>query len=183
MCIAPVVRHLYFLILSKVFFCDKIKTATEGRRVQLGHPFSHKLGECAISFFVTKKLEKKLKGDFPQCLDGAPLLLPSSGNQLRSGIDKWLDKQRIHPRMIAEFDDSALMKAFGQEGAGIFIAPSAIEAEVEWQYQVMAIGRVDEVKEHFYAISVERRVMHPVAATVVEAARESLFADESSWDE
>jgi LysR family transcriptional activator of nhaA len=80
--------------------------------------------------------------------------------------------------MIAEFDDSALMKAFGQEGAGIFIAPAAIEAEVEWQYQAAAIGRVDEVKEHFYAISVERRVLHTVVSTVVEAARESLFADE-----
>ena len=126
---------------------------------------------------------KKLKGDFPRCLDGAPLLFPSSGNQLRYGIDQWLDKHHIHPRMIAEFDDSALMKAFGQDGAGIFIAPAAIEAEVEWQYQVTAIGWVDEVKEHFYAISVERRVLHPVVSIVLEAARESLFADESSWDE
>jgi LysR family transcriptional activator of nhaA len=139
--------------------------------------FSHKLGECAVSFFATRNLEKKLKGHFPRCLDGAPLLLPSSGNQLRSGIDKWLDKQRIHPRVVAEFDDSALMKAFGQEGAGIFIAPAAIEAEVEWQYQVTAIGRIDEVKEHFYAISVERRVLHPVVSIVLETARESLFAD------
>jgi LysR family transcriptional activator of nhaA len=80
--------------------------------------------------------------------------------------------------MIAEFDDSALMKVFGQEGAGIFIAPAAIEVEVEWQYQVTAIGRVDEVQEHFYAISVERRVTHPVVSAVVEAARASLFAEE-----
>jgi len=140
--------------------------------------FSHKLGECAVSFFATEKLEKKLKGDFPRCLDGAPLLLPSSGIQLRSVIDQWLDKHRLHPRVIAEFDDSALMKAFGQEGAGIFIAPAAIEAEVEWQYQVTAIGRVDEVKERFYAISVERRILHPVVSVVMEAARETLFADE-----
>jgi LysR family transcriptional activator of nhaA len=140
--------------------------------------FSHKLGECAISFFATKKLEKKLKGDFPRCLDGAPLLLPGGGSQLRSSIDQWLEKQRIHPRMIAEFDDSALMKVFGQDGAGVFIAPAAIEAEVEWQYQVTAIGRVDEVKEHFYAISVERRVLHPVVTVLLNTARESLFADE-----
>ena len=140
--------------------------------------FSHKLGECAVSFFAAEKLEKQLKGDFPRCLDGAPLLLPSSGTQLRSGIDQWLDKNRIHPRMIAEFDDSALMKAFGQEGAGIFIAPAAIEEEVEWQYQATAIGHVNEVKERFYAISVERRVTHPVVSTLLEAARETLFADE-----
>ena len=140
--------------------------------------FSHKLGECAVSFFATAKLKKKLKGDFPRSLDGAPILLPSSGSQLRSGIDQWLDKHRIHPRMIAEFDDSALMKAFGQEGAGIFIAPAAIKAEVEWQYQVIEIGRVDEVKERFYAISIERRVLHPVVSIVVDAARKMLFADE-----
>ena len=84
----------------------------------------------ACHTFATQKMEKKLKGEFPLCLDGAPILLPSSGSQLRSGIDQWLDKHRIHPRMIAEFDDSALMKAFGQGGAGIFIAPAAIKAEV-----------------------------------------------------
>ncbi len=75
--------------------------------------FSHKLGECTVSFFATEKLGKKLKGGFPHCLDGASLLLPSSGNQLRSGIEQWLSKHRLHPRLIAEFDDSALMKAFG----------------------------------------------------------------------
>ena len=104
--------------------------------------------------------------------------MPSSGNQLRSGIDQWLDKHRVHPRMIAEFDDSALMKAFGREGVGIFIAPTAIEAEVALQYQATAIGRVEEVKEHFYAISVERRVTHPVVSIILETARESLFSDQ-----
>jgi len=140
--------------------------------------FSHKLGECAVSFFASEKLEKQLQGDFPRCLDGAPLLLPSSGNQLRSAIDQWLDKHRLHPRVIAEFDDSALMKAFGQEGSGIFIAPAVIEAEVEWQHEVTAIGRVDEIKEHFYAISVERRILHPVVSAVMRAARATLFASE-----
>ena len=139
--------------------------------------YSHKLGECALSFFATEQLQKTLKGDFPICLNGAPILLPSIGNQLRSGIDQWLEKHRIHPRIIAEFDDSALMKAFGQEGAGIFIAPAAIEAEVEWQYQVTAIGRVKEVKEKFYAISIERRILHPVVSEVMETARKSLFID------
>lgn len=139
--------------------------------------FSHKLGECAVSFFATEKLKKNLKGDFPQCLDRAPLLLPSSDNQLRSGIDQWLDKHRIYPRVVAEFDDSALMKVFGQEDAGIFIAPAAIEAEVTTQYRATCIGRVNEVKERFYAISVERRVSHPVVATIMETARESLFSE------
>lgn len=137
--------------------------------------FSHKLGECSVSFFASGQLHKTLKDDFPECLNGAPILLPSTGNQLRTGIDQWLDKNHLHPRMVAEFDDSALMKVFGQEGAGIFIAPSVIETEVEKQYQVTAIGKVDEVQEHFYAISVERRVTHPVISAVMSAARESLF--------
>ncbi len=140
--------------------------------------FSHKLGECAISFFCTEKLAKDLSGDFPYCLNGAPILLPGNGTQLRAGIDQYLDKLRIHPRMVAEFDDSALMKAFGKEGAGIFIAPAVLETEVELQYQVTTIGRIDEVKEHFYAITAERRVKHPVVSAVMEATRESLFANE-----
>ena len=139
--------------------------------------FSHKLGQCGVSFFADKKLNKNLDGKFPQCLDRAPLLLPSTDNQLRSGLDRWLDKLRVHPRVVAEFDDSALMKAFGQEGAGIFIAPSAIEEEVEAQYRVACIGRTDEVQEIFYAISVERRVTHPVVTTIMETARESLFSE------
>lgn len=140
--------------------------------------FSHKLGECAVSFFATKELKKKLIGKFPQCLDGVPILLPSSGTHLRSGLNQWFDKHRIHPRVIAEFDDSALMKVFGQEGAGIFIAPAAIKVEVENQYKVIGIGQTNEVKEHFYAISTERYVSHPVIATVVEHAHESLFSSE-----
>ncbi len=140
--------------------------------------FSHKIGECAVSFFATRELERRLQGDFPGCLDGAPLLLPGKGTHLRSGIDRWLDKQRLHPRIVAEFDDSALMKAFGQAGAGVFIAPAAIEAEVEKQFRVTAIGRTDEVRERFYAISVERKVTHPVVAAVMTNAAESLFAAE-----
>lgn len=139
--------------------------------------FSHKLGDSAVSFFAAEGLHKNLKGDFPGCLHGEPLLFPSRGNQLRSALDLWLDKHRILPRRVAEFEDSALMKAFGQEGAGMFIAPTTMEAEVEQQYEVKAIGRVDEIKEHFYAISVERQVRHPVVSAVVKSAREALFAE------
>ncbi len=139
--------------------------------------FSHKLGESAVGFFATEGLSRQLRGTFPRCLDGAPLLLPSRGNQLRAGIDQWLERTRIHPQLIAEFDDSALMKVFGQEGIGIFIAPAAIETEVARQFQVKSIGRIDEVKEHFYAISIERRVTHPVVSELLKSARESLFAE------
>ena len=140
--------------------------------------FSHRLGESSVSFFASKSLRTTLSGRFPRCLDGAPLLFPSAGNQLRIALDLWLDKVRIRPRRIAEFEDSALMKAFGKEGAGVFIAPTAMAKEVEQQYKVKAIGTVDDVKEQFFAISAERQVKHPVVATVVRKARETLFAGE-----
>ena len=138
--------------------------------------YSHKLGVCAVSFFATPKLAATLQGPFPQCLDGAPILLPGMGTQLRSVIDQWLDRNRIHPQMVAEFDDSALMKAFGKQGAGVFTAPSAIEDEVARQYQVEKIGQVDEITEEFYAISIERRILHPVVSYLMENARETLFS-------
>jgi len=140
--------------------------------------FSHKLGECSVSFFATEQLQKKLTGDFPNNLNGAPILLPSRGNQLRADIDQWLDKNRIHPRIVGEFDDSALMKAFGQEGAGIFLAPSAIENEVMHQYNVKSVGQSHEVKESFYAISVERKIINPIVSAVMESANNSLFSKE-----
>ncbi len=138
--------------------------------------FNHKLGECAISFFASEKIRKELKGDFPACLEGAPLLMPTSVHQLRGAIDNWLDKSRIHPNIIAEFDDSALMKAFGQQSAGVFVAPKVIKDEIERQYKSKEIGCVDEIKEVFYAISVERKITHPVVSHLLESARNILFS-------
>jgi LysR family transcriptional activator of nhaA len=139
--------------------------------------YSHRLGESGVTFLASQLIAEQLKGNFPACLNGAPLLLPSSEHQLRSSIDQWLNKHRIQPRIVAEFDDSALMKAFGKEGAGIFIVPSAIKNEVVDQYQVMVIGDASEVKESFFAISIERKVMHPVSAEILERAREQLFSE------
>jgi len=137
--------------------------------------FSHKLGECSVSFFAKEWLIDRFKGPFPHCLNGAPLLLPTSGNQLRADIDQWINKMRVRPKVVAEFDDSALMKSFGQEGVGFFIAPTVIRNEVEEQYKVKAIGQVGEIKESFYAISVERRISNPIASTVIKCASNLLF--------
>lgn len=138
--------------------------------------FSHKLGECSVSFFATKSLIDQFNRPFPQCLNGAPILLPSLGNQLRADLDQWLSKSRIHPKIVAEFDDSALMKSFGQEGVGIFVAPTVISNEVEEHFKVTAIGQVEEIKESFYAISVERRVSNAITSAVIKAANSTLFS-------
>jgi LysR family transcriptional regulator, transcriptional activator of nhaA len=139
--------------------------------------FNHQLGECGISFFAIPELADRLRKGFPQSLNGEPLLLPGEMTVTQSRLLKWLDRLHIHPRIVGEFDDSALMKAFGQAGTGIFIAPSPIALEVEKQYGVVVIGKTDEVREQFYAISVERKISHPAVVAITETAREWLFRD------
>jgi len=139
--------------------------------------FNHPLGDCGISFFAIPRLARKLGKGFPRSLSGAPLLLPGEMTVLRNRLVQWFDRLHIHPRIVGEFDDSALMKAFGQTGAGVFIAPTPIAKEVEKQYGVIVIGQTDEVREQFYAISVERKISHPAVAAITETAREWLFQD------
>ena len=145
--------------------------------------FSHSLGECAVSFFASENLAHQLSGTFPDCLNNAPLLLPSKGNQLRTAIDMWLLKHRITPNIAAEFDDSALLKTFGQEGVGIFIAPTAIEEEVKVQFKVNVIGKTDEIKEAFFAISIEKRISNPIVSTVIESASNTLFSGLNKYEQ
>lgn len=139
--------------------------------------YSHKLGECGITFFATPKLAALYANGFPHSLQGAPMLVPGENTIVRGRLMRWFGERQIQPRIVGEFDDSALMKAFGQSGIGIFIAPSVIADEVRRQYGVEAIGRIDEVTERFYAISVERRLTHPAVVAVTEAARQELFAN------
>ena len=136
--------------------------------------FSHKLGECSVSFFAKQSLIDRFYGAFPSCLNGMPILLPSMGNQLRADLDQWMSKMRIHPKIVAEFDDSALMKSFGQEGVGVFIAPTVLKEEVEKQYKVRLIGEVSKIKESFYAITVERRISNVITSAVINSANKIL---------
>jgi LysR family transcriptional activator of nhaA len=139
--------------------------------------FSHLLGESSLSFFASKPLARTLKGEFPSCLEGAPMLLPGKDAAVQPHLVQWLEKQRINPRYIGEFDDGALLKAFGQVGVGIFAAPTAIAREVCQQYRVVVIGKASEVTEQFYAISIERRLTHPAVKAISSAARNELFID------
>ena len=137
--------------------------------------FNHLLGECGLTFFATSRLAKEFLGDFPQRLNGAPLLLPGDDVAVRPKLIRWFDQNRIRPRIAGEFDDGALMAAFGQAGAGIFSAPSAIAEQIREQYGVEIIGATGEITESFYAISVERRLSHPAVVAISEAARQELF--------
>ncbi len=137
--------------------------------------YSQKLGECGISFFATSELAQRYGKDFPRGLHGAPLLIPGQETVVRSRLQRWFAEQQIQPRIVGEFDDSALMQAFGQSGSGIFIGPSVIADEVRRQYGVELIGQTDAVTESFYAISVERKVKHPGIVAITEGARRELF--------
>jgi LysR family transcriptional activator of nhaA len=137
--------------------------------------YSQKLGECGISFFATAELAARYGQDFPRNLHGAPLLIPGPETVVRSRLQRWFAEQQIQPQIVGEFDDSALMQAFGQSGSGIFIGPSVIADEVKRQYGVEVIGQTDAVSESFYAISVERKVKHPGIVAITEGARRELF--------
>lgn len=138
--------------------------------------YNHLLGGCPVMVFGVPQLAKTFRRDFPARLDGAPFLLPMEGSSLRRSLEQWFDGQGIRPRVVGEFKDSALMMTFGQAGAGLFAAPSAIEQEIRRNYRVVTIGRIDSIGERFYAISVERRLKHPAVVAISEAARERLFA-------
>lgn len=138
--------------------------------------YSHLLGETSVGFFGTDALAASHRRAFPRSLDGAPVLLPVETSSLRRGLDHWFEAEGVRPRVVGEVEDSALLKVLGQAGLGLFPAPLAIEAEIRGQYGVKLVGRVDAVKERFYALSVERRIKHPAVLALSEAARARLFS-------
>jgi LysR family transcriptional activator of nhaA len=136
--------------------------------------FNHLLGETGMTFFAAPRVAAAHLRRFPRSLDGAPLLLPRETTPVRAALERWFEEVGVRPRIVGEFDDTALLKVFGQSGAGVFPVPSAIEAEVRRQYGVRVIGRIDEVRERFYAITLERRLTHPAVVAIREAAHETL---------
>ncbi|MRG92892.1 transcriptional activator NhaR [Polyangium spumosum] len=137
--------------------------------------YSHLLGECGVSFLAAPSVSLDPRRPFPACLDGAPFLLPAEGTMLRRSLEQWFESERIRPRVVGEFDDSALIKVFGQAGAGVVVAPSVIEKEVEGQYDLRIVGSTDAVKERFYAITGERKIKNPATNAVASVARKQIF--------
>jgi LysR family transcriptional activator of nhaA len=137
--------------------------------------YSHPLGESGISFFATEGEAAGYRERFPASLDGAPLLMPSGSSALRRSLELWFDRVGVNPKIVAEFEDRALMKTFGEAGVGIFTSPTAVERDVLEKYGVEAIGRTEDIKERFYAISAERRIKHPAVSAITRAARTTLF--------
>lgn len=135
--------------------------------------FNHQLTKSGFSFFATKQLASTCRKGFPLSLSGQPFLYQSKKSAVRSLLSAWLEKNDVAPKIIAEFDDSALMKSFGQAGYGIFAGPSIIEEAIVSQYNVNIIGRTKEFEEHYYAISPERRLKHPAVLEITNSLQHS----------
>lgn len=134
--------------------------------------YSHPLGECGIAFLAARAIGNTLGTGFPGNLHGMPLLIPGEDSALRVPLLRWLERKDVQPNVVGEFDDSALMSAFGQAGAGVFPVPLTTVRDVMAQYDVIEVGRTQEIRERFFAISVERRLSHPAVLAVSEAARQ-----------
>ena len=137
--------------------------------------YNHLMGESTITLFAAPALADRHRGELPESLNGAPFLLPATNTAIRRSLDAWLEERDLSPVIVAEFEDSALLKVFGQAGRGIFPAPTVVQHEVCKQYGVRALTELDQVREQFFAVSPERRVKHPAVMHILEHAKEELF--------
>lgn len=137
--------------------------------------YNHLLGECSVSFMGTAKLATAFRSGFPRSLDGAPFLLPGENSVSRRSLEQWFEAEGIQPLVRGEFADSSVLKVFGSTGMGIFTIPTVVEEEVQRQYRVRLVGRVQSIRERFYAISTERRLKHPAVVAITNVARQKLF--------
>jgi LysR family transcriptional activator of nhaA len=138
--------------------------------------YNHLLGECGMTFFATPELSRKYCGRFPKALHGAPVLLPADNTNVRRALDQWFDSQQIRPAMVGQFEDFALLRHFGEAGAGIFAVPSVLEKQFRKEGKLRLVGRAGAVVNRFYAISVERKLKHPAVVAICETARHELFS-------
>jgi len=163
--LAEIMLHGMDMVLS-----DVPATLAAGTRV-----FNHLLGECGVAVFGAPSLATYYIDDFPRSLNGAPLLLPTTNTALRRSLDQWFDMEDICPDIKAEIEDSALLKTFAAAETGLFVAPTAVAGEIQRQYGVQIVGRIDNVRERFYAITAQRKIKHPAVMAILEQAQTRLF--------
>lgn len=146
--------------------------AEPGRGIRV---YNHPLGESDVTFVGMKPIIKKIKGSFPGCLSGVPLLLPTENTALRRELDYWFDSKGVQPHIVGEFEDYAMLRAFAQSGRAVFPVASVFVKELRKQDAIVRIGSTTDVKLRFYAISAERKIKHPAVVAICESARRQLF--------
>lgn len=134
--------------------------------------FHHALGECGLTFFAAPALAAKLREDFPRSLDGAPALLHTENTAMRRSLDTWFEAVGVRPHVLAEFEDSALLRVFGIDTHGFFALPSVAVEELARSHHVEVIGQTDDCRERYYLISAERRLKHPAVVQIRDHARD-----------
>lgn len=137
--------------------------------------FNHLLGECGMTFCAEPKLAATLKRKFPKSLDDAPVLLPASNAALRQSLEKWFQAEGLRPRLMAEFDDAALMKVAAVDGLGFFAVPTLVAKEAITRYGFQPIGRTEDCRQQFYVISAERKLTHPAVVAITSQAKARLL--------
>jgi LysR family transcriptional regulator, transcriptional activator of nhaA len=140
--------------------------------------YSHLLGECGVIFVAGRSIAQRCRRKFPQCLDGAPMFLPTDNTAFRRSLDRWFETLGIRPVILGEFEDFALLRAFGETGAGVFPLPSVLESQVSKQKDLKTVGTTSEIQTQFYAISAERKLQHPAVLAICNAARQELFSSQ-----
>lgn len=136
--------------------------------------FNHLLGQSTVTLVAPPTLAPSLRKGFPESLSGAPVLLPLIGSTLRRELDGWFHRHGVSPEIVAEAEDSALLKAFAADGMGAMFVPTAIAAQVTRRYDVVEVGELGDVEERYYAITAERRLVHPAVIAISRAARSQL---------
>ena len=134
--------------------------------------FSQLLRECDIAIFGTPELLRQHGQGFPESLEGAPVLLPTPDSSIRRSFSRWLEARGLQPRVVGEFEDGALMRAFGEIGAGLFPAPSILAEDLERQAGVDCLGSLEGTRACYYAVTVERQLEHPAVRAICAATRE-----------
>ena len=138
--------------------------------------YSHLLGECGVVFVAGRKTAARYRRKFPESLNGAPMFLPTDNTAFRRNLDFWFESKAIRPAVIGEFEDYALLRAFGETGEALFPLPSVVETQIRKQKGLKTIGTTNEVQTQFYAISAERKLQHPAVVAIRNAARRELFS-------
>jgi LysR family transcriptional activator of nhaA len=158
--IAALAQQTYDMVLTDVPLRGQVRVKA----------YNHNLGDCGVGFFASPSLARRHRRGFPHSLDEAPMLLPTANTALRHSLDEWFESIDVRPQVVGEIEDTALMKVFGQHETGIFASPIVVAEEIKHTHGVQLIGQTDAVRETFYAVTVERRIMHPAVAAVVDAA-------------
>ena len=169
--IGPLVSHLQAHRLDIVLADEPASSALKAKT------FNHRLGRSGVTFCAVPSLAAKLRRNFPQSLDGAPALLPTQNMGMRAALETWFDSKAIRPRLVGEFEDSALMEVCSTGGRGFTAVHTVVDRAALKHFGLRVIARVDECGTDFYAITAERRVKHPAAVAITEHAYSSVFAE------